>query len=897
MASATTLNSWMEQLALSLIPPTAKSADSRRLKDNFTRKIRHHPYGRTNQFDVAERLIGLEEKLQVLNLDDEAEALYARRQELNQRDVRWVPDALDLLLHLSQDPVTNTRVELLDRFQARIQTPPPLKWADVEADDPIDHQDQIWRIPEYSDFSSDEDEIHVSSTDTSPGVRISWESGKAAERIFEQKEADEHLTSPSKQHAAAQFWRGSSQVVSVTERQAVREVLFMLLGLPSSIFISDAHGIRPSPRFRLSHLGNGPSRLFLQEAAVFGSEIQSTRQWLQIRQDVHVMQAAHDNIRDILAAFEREVSQVQDDILHEHSHTKVLSLLQVLRTVKDKGKPLKAIAATTTHLGPNDTITTLNTLYESLNLAYASGDRVASETLFPIFLSAMRFYARPVDVWLRTGTISSSEPFFISETKQPRDGATLWHHWFLMSDEDGVVPSFLKKFTERIFAAGKTAAFLRQLGHNTFLDTDNGNDDDSIGLESAVVAAAQLTHGSPIPFSATFEMIFDQHLTSLLSTSTAALKGMLETKCGMTKLFDAIEYLYLGKDGVILDNVEGAMFDQIDRCVETWNDRFLVADSLAEAYAGVGCVDPDSITVQSSRYASSRSMESRRRSVKILGDVTVSYHLTWAIANVVLPVSMVSYQRIALTLGQARRAKSILARRAYLDVQNTPLGTENDQKLGQAIHSAMAYFVNVLYAHLTTCTVGPLTRAMRSSLGAAATTGSVDEMIAVHTRYVRNLEHACLSSKRVKPLRDALLAVLDLCIRFADVVAASSASMGRRSSSGDADFEASSFISARSQRRRRRRRRLTNTEEGASSSSSDYDDDNENGEGYSTFILDKDTSVMQEIRKIRDTFAKHVLFLVAGLRAVARSSGEVGDGMELLADTLEGVFPRKKNAF
>jgi hypothetical protein len=183
----------------------------------------------------------------------------------------------------------------------------------------------------------------------------------------------------------------------------------------------------------------------------------------------------------------------------------------------------------------------------------------------------------------------------------------------------------------------------------------------------------------------------------------------------------------------------------------------------------------------------------------------------------------------------------------------------------------------------------------------------------IHGQYVSALEHACLSSKRIKPLRDALISILDLCIRFSDMVTSAVTNTGLETTTrevGDGDFEASSFISAQSRRRRRRRRSGKNTSAGDIASCSDEDDDDNDedgvGEGYSTFVFDEDTSLGKEISKLRSEIQRHGGFLVAGLRAVARSSTtgrrgvgdarefEVGEQFELLADSLEGVFPARR---
>ncbi|EXJ91655.1 hypothetical protein A1O3_00205 [Capronia epimyces CBS 606.96] len=889
MASTTTMNSWMEELALTFLPSNNKSKDARKHKEVFIRKIRNHPYGRTDQFAVAEKLAGLEEKLLVLNLDDVAEELYSRRRELSRHNERWIPDVLDLLLHLSHDLVKHNQIEILENLRPRPQTTEPLKWADVEADAPDKHRDGIWQIPEYSDFSSDDDEIILSSTKTSPvSDQQKQENTVGLDRILDEQDGDGDLISPFDLQAS-QFWHSSER--SVPEKQAAREVLFMLGGLPTSLFVSSNRAIRPNPQYRIRHLENSASQVLLIAAASLGSQIDRVRKWLDIPQDVSVMQLVQDGIRDILVDFEQGVSEMQNDILHDISSTGTISLLQILQTVRKESSRLRAIDAVTPHLAQNDTIGSLDTLYSQLDQAYSACDLAASETLLPIFISAFQLYAKPLDLWLHTGRLDSSAPFFIHESEGVRNGATLWHDWFQISDDKRHVPLVLQPVAEKIFTAGKTAAFLQRLGR-----ADVDREEQLLGLDCAMTETLQMIGGSPIPFSATFETVLERHLNSLLVSSTAALKELLEGHCGLTRLLDAFDYLYLGIDGAILSHIECRLFNRIDSCLEMWNDRFLVASSLAEAYQGIECIDADSITVHSA-YTSSRSIANRRRSVKILGAVTVSYHVNWPLANIVLPASMASYQRIGLILVQIRRAKFVLERRAYFRVQHTPLGMDmNTQKNAQSVYSMLLHFVNLLYAHLTTCTIKPLTSAMRANLTSTATaTVSVDDMIALHTGYIRTLEHACLSSDRITPLRESVLAILDLCIRFADLVTSpGTASTGHRGY-GDMDFEAGSYISVRSSRRGRRRR-YGNAQHDMESLSSDSEDEDEDypsgageGEGYSTFMLDEDSSVMKEVVKVREAFLKHAYFLIAGLRGVARSSGALGDGFELLADSLEGT--------
>ncbi len=896
MASTTTMNTWLEELALSIVPTMRKSTDARKHKDSFFRHVKQHPYGRTDQFAVTEKLIGLEEKFQVLNLDDVAGKLFSQRMELDRdhEDIKWLPDVLDLLLHLSDDPIRHTRVENHERVKLATEDPPLLRWEDFEVDDSIDRKDPIWSVPQYSDFSSDEDEkAAASSTQTSPAsLKEERKAEVDVKRIFDDSPIDE-----ASRLGEAQFWRSLDHDVTITETQAVREVLFLLGGLPTSIFTSLNHAIEPNQRFCIRHLDATTSLSLLSEAANLAFQVDAIRKWLWVRQTSSVMQLIQSDIQEILADFEKAISSEHKSLLHHISPNGVVSLLQVLHRLGRSSLPLQAVMTITPQLGTCDTVVVLNAVYDRIDIAQSSCSTVDLETFMPIFLSALTLYSKPVDMWVHTGTLQAEESFFIIGNEgDPRSKINLWHEWFRISpQQEESVPSFLMTFAPKIFTIGKTNAFLQNLGSTLAHDSFEEH-----GVVAAALDTANLVASSALPFSATLDMVLERHLNTILNTCTGRLKHVLETNCGLTRLLYAFDYLYLAKDGAILDAIESKMFDQIDRCMDMWNDRFLLSDSLAEAFSGIDCVDAEAITV-SSTYTSSRTMENRRRSVKILAAVSLSYHISWPLANIISPVSTISYQRISLTLSQIRRTKFLLVRRAHFYVQQVPLfDNQGDTNLSRLVYGQLLFFVNILYAHLTSCAIQPLTASMRERLQFASTS-SLDDMIAIHLQYTTALEHACLSSKRIKPLRDALISILDLGVRFTDLVISAATNTDRFVSSKDAaggDFEATSFISAQSRKRRQRRKTDDYSSEGSDG------DDGDVGEGYSTFILDGSTSLIAEIRQVRSEFKRYVEFLIAGLRAVARSAAsgsegqtgafEITEGFELMADSLEGVFPVKR---
>ncbi|RVX66466.1 hypothetical protein B0A52_09696 [Exophiala mesophila] len=864
----------MAELAVALLPSTSTSLQDRKLKENFMRTIRNHNYARTNQFEVNERLTGLEEKFQVFNLDDLAAKLYSCRVELRSHDDRWIPDVLDLLLHLSDNPAKSTRDGDVATGRLAQQAPEVLTWKEIEADDPVDRQDSIWEIPNYSDLSSDEDEADGGSL-SSAAVSPSPSRNKALRGRFSARVLDD--LSPSLQFTVSQldkiqFWRLPGPEVCLTETQAMQEVLLMLQGIQTSIFNILPHAIEPEPRYRLKHLDAAASSSLLCEVAALGSEINSIRRWLHLRQESNVMQLIEDRIRENLSAIEISFSTMQDHVLQRLPSQGIESLLQILQVARSTSLPLRRMLKVLPLLPPNDPVTALDNVFAFIDSTYCCHDEKTLELALSIFIAALQLYARPLDTWISTGRIrEDGVRLFISENPHPVERVTLWHNWFhITADDDTRIPNFLKQGAQNILTIGKTAAFLAQLqpGSGAF----EAIEPLAASAKEAYNFAQQQSSTS---FCAIFDMIVNRHLATALANTTAKLTMLLEEECGFSRLLDALEHVFLCRNGAVWQRFECRVFEQIDRCVEVWNDRFLCADALVDTFSSVESIDPELITVRSA-HTSSRTMESRRRSVKILNALTVSYEVFWPIANVVLPRSIASYQKIALLLRQLRRVKFSLERRAYFCTQNVSLGAGPVQKLAQGLCFQLSFFINTVYNHLTGYVIDSLTSSARARLS-----GTIDEMIAVHASYISALEHGCLCSKRIQPLREALVSTMDLGIRFTDVVS-SPLTQGLNSD----DFEAGSYFSAHSHRYHKRSRVAE------SESSSDEDETSDGGEGYSTFILDEDTSILDELVKVRADFKKHVAFLTAGLRGVARNSGEMGDLFELLADALEGVFPQ-----
>jgi len=869
MAPSAAISSLTDELVASLVPGSTPVSKVRRLKDTFNRHLKHHNYARTNQFEVTGRLDGLQEKFLILNHDDLADALHTRLRELKNitpSSMNWLPDVLHLLLQLSNDPAQKTRVDDLSRYIPFVDAVPPLRWAEVEAEDPIDRENKIWENPDFSDLSSDEDVPIASTEPSSLGALQNDEHADEALRGNAYLVERELISENDEKPALGQIWKANADAgLVITELQAVREALFMLQGLPTTLFWRVGYRIEIDKRFRLSHVSNHLLRDILKSFADIGFHVDSVRTWLKKRQTEPFMQSLRDGIEQKIRDFDFCVSQMQSRLLAPHQST-LVSLAQALDEIIEQAKLVIQVASFLKQVivAAADSTECLDLLYTTVCSSQASCTDDIFQPLSGLFIKAFEVYLAPVLRWIELGELYSSQSLeFVEKTIQDISLSGLWNDWYKLNPHPGSTrtPRFMKQFIHEIFIIGKTKVFLRHLP-----TTVQHPDSDPPSLILADLRSMQLS--TLIPFSETFEAAIKHSIKALYRSSSQQLREKLAHECGLWRTLGDLHALYLGRAGWLLDVIDSRIFDRIDQGNRVWDDRYLLTELWQHTLEGISDIDMERITVQGGRR-SSRDMQSQRRSVRMLESISVTYKLAWPVANIISDSTLNVGKRISTFLFQIRRARYVLERRCRVAVMTERLDmSTSEQRLAQKIHCQLLMFVNYLYDHLTLISIERVTREMRLAL---ATAIDVDGMIQVHQSYTSKLEEVCLCSRRVATIRRAATLALDLCIRFSDTV---TSPLSRRSS-----VDAQSFKSAASQLRNRHQRR------GTDSSSTDEESSESDGEGFSTFITFDESSYQGELSHIEEEFNRQRSFIVAGLRSLGRVD-EHASGWDILADRL-----------
>ncbi|KAI9855629.1 MAG: hypothetical protein M1813_009675 [Trichoglossum hirsutum] len=876
-----------------------------------SRTLKNHNFGRTNQFDVQESLGGLEEKFRILDAEDLAEALRDRLDELSRASDKSIPDVLSLILHLSDQPLTKSNVKDLERLKPP-EPPPPLTWWDIIADDPLT-EEGIWDDVDFTADSSDEEymeeigELSIVTEDVQGSSASDEDLGGVQSLLVAADDCGlEELQD-------AQFWvrqvptETSSAGVSliadeglwlVTELQVVREVLFMLSGLPTSLFLTNASNgdITRDKKYALNHSSQPLLHRVLGSFATIGVKLNDLRTWAKSEQNVLLMQTFRTGVEERLRQYNGILSSIQERFIKPEQGV-IVSLIEVHTEIQRYARPLLELSTLVSKLGSDAHSSPrkfqhLELLFDSACLHEAVGDEQVFHFMAKLFFECFQTYLKPIRVWMKEGDIRGHDDTFfiaVAETATDADLGSIWHdRYVLRQDDRGDIqaPRFLHAAANKIFTTGKSVVFLKQLGGH---DGSVKQQDEPKLDFNTVCQSGGLS--SLAPFSELFDTAFDNWIKGKHRMSSHILRERLFSDCGLWRSLDALEYVYFLRDGALFSTISTMLFEKIDRGKEAWNDQFLLTEMVQGVFGSLKCVDAKRLAVRS-RPGKYGDMHNRRRSVKILSSMSIVYSLPWPITNVVKRESLPLYQRVFTFLLQVRRATQMMERLRLLKDSTQPsISREDDDgeaELYYALRHRLLWFSNTIYTYLTALVLVPYTAKMRQQFSAAE---DMDAMVAVHENYMARLEDQCLLSPKLAPIHQTIISLLDLTILLYDARMLFGGeklfdTTNRSISIHMGQLPPSSQRDRLRHRRRRCRRRLHVSEEsddGMDSSSSS--DEHSTEEADTSYISFQEIAYSERLRKMREQFERLCGFASAGLRGVARAGGE--SCWEMLAEKLE----------
>lgn len=819
----------------------------------------------------------MEEKFRILNNDELADALQVRLNELSSKLISWTPEILLVFLQLSERPAQESRVEDLHYLQHKIEHA-PLSWSQIVEDDHLDNQGGLWDNVDFAVNESEEDCSGDIKRSPSPESTSSLHSCNDPN----DKLLDLIITPQDPEHCeieSPRFWQAPSAspaegrrpaLVEITECQMIRESLFMLRGLPTSVYVvCENTRVLFSRQYCIARASNLSLVHLLGAFANIGTQLSAVRSWIRRAEVSPLLQTFQAALAVRMAEIDRELTALEARTLDYSAINTLLSTTQdvfrVSRHMQEMAELLQSVNVVDESQVPYKI---LELLYDKTCLSQSTGDMVKYIYMAKLFLECFHTYLKPVQLWMESGElIQWRHAFFVSKNEDAVSAECLWRDQFgLVHTKEGHLhaPKFLRFSALKILNTGKIVNFRKKLGRDT--SAPDAQSFYGCGLDLKVQEEPETLR----PFSELFEVALDDWVSSRHRSLSFRLRQQLITQCCLQSSLDALEYIFFCRNASLTHQPMSAIFDRLDRGRGTWNDRFVLTGLFRNAFSALTCIDVQRVTVRSHSHGSLD--QEQNKSVKALQCFSIHYSLNWSVANILRSETFVTYQRISTFLIQIQRAKYVLEGRNRVQRAVIPPRC-GERQLATLLRYRLLWFTNLLYTYLTEIVLSTSTSQMRVEMLKAE---DIDEMVAVHEGYIIHLQDQCLLSQKLMPIQEAILSLLDLAITLAQTYN----SWSNRTLAYH-KYEPTAHSSVRSVHPISRNR----TSISSSSDGEDLDGHPHSSPRLENRDLGSQRFHLIQLKTMHQSYERLYSFVLAGLRAVHRTGTD--PSLEVLADLLD----------
>ena len=839
MAHAARISELTDGLIKAVAGDRSQHASFLRMRDQASKTFRNTTHARTNQFDIQSKLTGLVEKFAVLNSDGLADALQTRLDGLP-RESKWMPEILSLLLQLSDRPLEKTNVEDVEALSKREDEQPGLTWDEIIAEDPLD-ETGVWDNIERGYHSSGDDatvEEDAGSDDSNVTQATSVEDDTIAVARL-------HIVQPEEQLLDDFQAVGDETSSQISELILTRETLFMLHGLPSDVYqIHEPAGeISVQRATRLKTAANSTIDDLLLRLAETGTALNRVRQWARKSENTQYLQSCQAAVLSMLKTFSSQMSGIEKRYAAPVNDT-VVSLIDLRSEAEIGARPvlrLSRILMTAESTANTSHFALFDALYDDICVNEMFANNGVVNTLAHVFLSGLKTYLKPLSLWIQAGTLDRNDTTsMIIEADPECEYGRLWRDRFsLRTLTDGSVnaPTFMHHLAPKIFAIGKTRAFLQALGNCEDVAGDTQKNATCV-INSLVdrLGTTQL-----LPFSESLEDSLESWIEDTSRDSTPILHQKLLHDHGLLRAVDRLEEVFCSKNGIHFQAFAETLFWRIDHQPNAWNNQFVLSE-VAQSALGSD-TDMESLTV---RILEGEDPSATQSSIEKLGSMILETTFSWQVQNVTSSRTSITHAKTFAFLLQTYRARFLL-RAHILDLRhfgsragNSTFAPGSALRLRQRLIS----FIDILHTHIANTSYA-LHASLKSELRAAT---DIDGMAAAWATHIKQMDTALLLASKFSAIREAITACLELCEQFAPLSV-----------------------------------RLVDSDVLARSINEDGVRDNEGQEHQ------PNSPAGSEFVSMRTELDKSLSFILAGVRGIGRASGN--KMLEELAERLEWMMP------
>ncbi|KAF1812183.1 hypothetical protein P152DRAFT_458587 [Eremomyces bilateralis CBS 781.70] len=865
MAHSSTVGSLVGALAGSITGLSEKKDHPKfkRARDHAVRNLRSHSFVRPSQFETKNAVDGLVEKFQVLGRDDLADALGQCLGDLTAWNSKWTPEYLALLLELSQDPVRKGQVK--ETLHERALTLPlRIDWKNIIAKS---RQKEIWEDIDYAAQSSDdEEEETMSEPEQKPRTAQELPEDDIIDLASYVVPVDEtaHLSLfspfPKDETFAPQTQRVLLPPQVVPEIFFIRESLSMLHGLPTSLYF-----VRIETKKNVSVQLSGPP-IFFESATVetckslsrafadLGASINVVRTWHEGGGSIPWLEAFQDETRAVIRSFDASITQIEQGLLRTTSE-RLISALSVLDSAREAARVpvLFSRIAGASIVRPGQ-FSRLDGLYDMTCQCQITEPPEVFQRLATTLHRCLEVYLRPVQRWvfhgewddenrvsfLRTDMIGTS--FNTTPTSQFRGGDNI-RNYHTPTSIRPEAPKFFHQISllKAITNAGLAVQFLKRLGYT--------RDDGRLPRHESITLIPFHGGADFIPLELRVEDALQKWTSEATTGSQTRLYEAVVHGRSFMRYVDGLHAVFLATDKSAFAEFSDAVILAIRQApAGMLTDSAITA--LAQNYLGqVPPVDGWRIKIYFPKEAEHRNLVEISR-------FELQYKLPWYVQNVVQHQAIEAFQRIfSLLLLMSFAKTSIEQQQISFRTRSCPHGPSCAfcTRLSALRHRFLV-FLGIFASYVTVTVLEPAIAGLRNDISTCA---RFDVLCELYDKFADTVESRCLASEKLRPIFEAMEAILVVGIRIPGLRATH---LGREGT-----------VSAQ--------RGTGRYIPGDSDSDADEDlfDEFPNG--------DNEKDVDGTVRTLQEEFGRRIRFAVAGLHGIGRAGDD--STWSLLAARLE----------
>ncbi|KAH9049683.1 Spc98 family-domain-containing protein [Lactarius hengduanensis] len=243
------------------------------------------------------------------------------------------------------------------------------------------------------------------------------------------------------------------------------------------------------------------------------------------------------------------------------------------------------------------------------------------------------------------------------------------------------------------------------------------------------------------------------------------LAQMVASDCDLWLHLAAIEELYFMWKGDAMSHFSETIFAKMDS-MQTWSDFHFLNNTFRDIMQKYTSNRMEPTLIRFS-YSGSRD-QALRRAVEALDGLLVEYAAPFPLTYLFGLHSSSVYRSVFVFLLQIRRAKGVLERaHTWNTAARRKSIVSDDDNITFAMRSKLLWFINTLLGFIMTHVLHRRLSRFHASLKLA---GSLDETISLHESHLKALESECLLHSDMSTLRQAILSILDIALRFHDAL-------------------------------------------------------------------------------------------------------------------------------